>query len=158
MANSSTPRVIGKAIAAALALATPLAGYYEGNRLIAYLDSVGIPTICYGHTEGVKLGQTMTQAQCDQLLQGELGEYAEAVDRLVIVYMPPSRHAALTSFAYNVGIGAFERSTLLRLLNAGQPAAACDQLMRWVKARGTQWPGLVKRRAAERELCREGIQ
>jgi lysozyme len=159
MANrlASSPKVIGGVLAAVLALAVPTITYFEGTRLSAYLDPVGIPTICSGETANVQLGQTMTRQQCDELTAKRVAEFAVAVDKLVTVPMPPARHAALTSFAYNVGIGAFQRSTLLRLMNLGQTRAACDQLMRWTYATRfgvrVQLNGLVKRRKAERELC-----
>ena len=146
-------RVIG----GAMAIALPLVGYYEGRNLAAYLDPVGIPTICYGSTAGVTLGQTRTAAECDALLAAELGEAIAAVDRLSRTPQPDTRRAALGSFAYNVGAGAFERSTLLRKLNNGDVAGACAELSRWVYAKGRQLGGLVKRRAAERELCEVGL-
>lgn len=146
------------ALAGVIALAAPTVAYFEGTRFLAYLDPIGIPTICSGATEGVRLGQIKTKAECDHMLQSDLERFAQGVDDLVTVELPPLRHAALTSFAYNVGLGAFSNSTLLRHLNAGRTQAACDQLLRWTYARGVRWPGLVKRRAAEREMClREGI-
>lgn len=141
----------------ALALAVPIAAFYEGNSLSAYLDPVGIPTICYGSTSGVRLGQTKTQAECDALLAAELGEAIAAVDRLSRQPQPDTRRAALGSFVYNVGPGAFQRSSLLRKLNAGDVAGACAELSRWVYAGGKRLAGLVKRRAAERELCEVGL-
>lgn len=141
----------------ALALAVPIATFYEGNSLSAYLDPVGIPTICYGSTSGVRLGQTRTQAECDALLATELGEAIAAVDRLSRQPQPDTRRAALGSFVYNVGPGAFQRSSLLRKLNAGDVAGACAELSRWVYAGGKRLAGLVKRRAAERELCEVGL-
>ncbi len=147
--------VIG--LTGALALAMPVVAFYEGNRLSAYRDPVGIPTICYGSTSGVRMGQTKTQAECDALLAAELGEAIAAVDRLSRQPQPDTRRAALGSFVYNVGPGAFERSTLLRKLNAGDVAGACAELSRWVYAGGTRLTGLVRRRAAERELCEVGL-
>lgn len=141
----------------ALAIALPLVGYYEGRSLVAYLDPVGIPTICDGITQGVKLGQVKTDAECDALLTAELGKAIAAVDRLALHPQPDTRRAALGSFVYNVGAGAFERSTLLRKLNAGDLAGACAELSRWVYAKGRHLAGLVKRRAAERELCEVGL-
>lgn len=157
MASSSNPKMVGGALAAVLALAVPTVVYFEGTKLRAYLDPVGIPTICSGETQGVSLGQTMTRQQCDELTTRRVTEFARNVDKLVTVPLPPARHAALTSFAYNVGMGAFQRSSLLRLLNAGQTKAACEQLMRWTYATRfgvrIQLNGLVKRRQAERDLC-----
>lgn len=71
--------------------------------------------------------------------------------------MPETRRAALASFVYNVGEGQFSRSTLLRKLNAGDAREACAELSRWVYAGGRVLTGLVKRRAAERELCEVGL-
>ncbi|RMH86402.1 lysozyme [Pseudomonas sp. AOB-7] len=147
-----------RVIAGALAIALPLVGYYEGRSLVAYLDPVGIPTICDGITQDVQLGQTKTDAECDALLAAELGQAISTVDRLAKQPQPDTRRAALGSFVYNVGAGAFERSTLLRKLNGGDVAGACAELSRWVYAKGRQLAGLVKRRAAERELCEVGLQ
>jgi lysozyme len=144
--------ILGGAVGAML-LATPFVAKWEGLELAAYLDPVRVPTICYGSTEGVKLGQVKTQAECDALLAAELGVFMRGVDAAVKVPMPETRRAALTSFAYNVGLENFRRSTLLRLLNAGQTAAACNELRRWVYAKGIKLKGLVRRREAERELC-----
>ncbi|TBV12770.1 lysozyme [Stutzerimonas kirkiae] len=146
-----------KLLGGALAIAVPLVGYYEGRNLAAYLDPVGIPTICYGSTQGVKIGQTRTAEECDALLATELGEAITTVDRLARGPLPDTRRAALGSFVYNVGAGAFERSTLLRKLNAGDVAGACAELSRWVYAGGRKLGGLVKRRSAERELCEVGL-
>lgn len=136
----------------AVALAASVVGFYEGKRNDAYLDPVGIPTICYGHTADVQMGQTRTDAECQDLLAGDLGDAFAAVDRLVTQPMTAPRRAALASFVYNVGPGAFARSTLLRRLNAGDPEA-CAELDRWVYAGGRRLEGLARRRATERELC-----
>lgn len=146
-------RVLG----GALAIALPFVGFYEGRSLLAYLDPVGIPTICDGITQGVKLGQVKTDAECDALLAAELSKAIAVVDLLALKPQPDTRRAALGSFVYNVGAGAFERSTLLRKLNTGDVAGACAELSRWVYAKGRQLAGLVKRRAAERELCEVGL-
>lgn len=141
------------AIALVVAIAAPPVMYFEGRELSAYLDIVGVPTICYGSTSGVKLGQTKTDAECTELLEGDLGKTVEQVNRLISIQQPATRVAALSSFAYNVGIGAFSKSTLLKKLNAGQIMAACAELDRWVYAGGKRIAGLVKRRSVERALC-----
>ncbi|MGL5306165.1 glycoside hydrolase family protein [Aeromonas veronii] len=140
-------------VALATAIAAPPVMYLEGRALPAYLDIVGVPTICYGSTAGVKLGQTKTDAECTELLRGELGKTVEQVTRLIKTQQPATRIAALSSFAYNVGIGAFSKSTLLKKLNAGQIMAACAELDRWVYAGKKRVEGLVKRRFVERTLC-----
>ncbi len=141
------------AIALAVAIAAPPVMYFEGRENDAYLDIVGVPTICYGSTSGVKLGQTKTDAECAELLRGELGKTVVQVNQLITTQQPATRVAALSSFAYNVGIGAFRKSTLLKKLNAGQIMAACAELDRWVYAGGKPVAGLVKRRSVERALC-----
>ncbi|MGT2493155.1 lysozyme [Cupriavidus basilensis] len=113
--------------AAAIAIAAPFVAYFEGYRPVAYLDPVAIPTICYGHTAGVRLGQMKTKAECDELLRADLGQALAHVDRLATVRMPDTRRAALASFVYNVGPTAFAGSTLLRKLNAGDAVGACNR-------------------------------
>ncbi|KAF1032974.1 MAG: Lysozyme RrrD [Pseudomonas sp.] len=150
-------RILTASMFGVLGMAGVLVSKFEGRSLVAYLDPVGIPTICYGSTAGVKLGQTKTAEQCEQLLAGELGKACSDVERLVRVPLPASRHAALCSFVYNAGPTAFQSSTLLRKLNAGDTPGACAELSRWVYAKGQKLAGLVNRRAAERELCEVGL-
>lgn len=126
---------------------------FEGLRTVAYSDPVGIPTICFGETAGVRLGDTFTPEQCREKLGTRVEEFGRAVDACVTVPLPPSRKAALVSFSYNIGTDAFCHSTLARKLNAGDVPGACDELRRWTKAGGITLPGLVKRREQERELC-----
>jgi len=140
---------------AALGVAPFVAGW-EGMRFAAYYDPVGIPTICYGHTRGVEMDDTATEQYCNDLLNTELAEYLYAVDMYINLPMPDTRRAALTSFAYNVGIGNFKRSTLRRLMNEGHTVDACNELKRWVWAKGIRLRGLVRRREAERQLCLKG--
>lgn len=140
-------------LSGALAMTMALLGYFEGDRLVAYLDSVGVPTICKGVTQGVKLGDTYTQAECDAKTTAALLLIAADVDRLVKVPITETEQAAWYSFTYNVGAGAFGKSTALRKLNAGDHIGACNEMLRWNKAGGKVLKGLVKRRAAERELC-----
>lgn len=118
---------------------------------------MGIPTICEGITAGVRMGDMATPAECDALLERELQRAVDAVDRQVLVPLPDTRRAALASFVYNVGEGQLARSTLLRKLNAGDVRGACAELSRWVYAGGKKLGGLVRRRAAERELCEVGL-
>jgi len=134
-----------------------LIGTFEGVRHAAYLDPVGIPTACFGMTAGVELGQTYTQAECEEHLMIEVVNVQREVRRRVAVEITPNQLAAFTSFTYNVGVGNFERSTLLVKLNQGDVAGACDELPRWVYAKGVKLPGLVARRAAEQELCLSDI-
>lgn len=136
-----------------VALAMPFTAHHEGLRLKAYLDPIGIPTICYGETLGVQLGQQKTKAECDALFEARLGVFAYAVDAAITPSMSPHTHAALTSWTYNVGIGAMQKSTLVRLMNEGRTVEACNELPKWNKAGGRVLTGLVKRREEERKLC-----
>lgn len=145
----------GTAVAAA---AAAFIGAFEGLRQHAYPDpaSRGPPwTICYGHTKGVKPGDYKTIEECKRLLIAEIGEYARGIERCVNVHLPDKRYIALTSFAYNVGVGAACKSSVVRFINQGRIQEGCDALLRWNKAAGITFPGLTRRRQAERRLCLE---
>jgi lysozyme len=128
-------------------------GGFEGYRTVAYPDIVGVWTICAGSTRGVQPGDSKTMAECRALLNEEAREYWDAVDRLVIPPLRPREQIAFTSLAYNIGLDAFAKSTLLRRANAGAMAAACHEILRWVHAGGKPVAGLVKRRKAEHDIC-----
>lgn len=151
--------------AAGIAAALPLIVLFEGTRPTAYLDPVSIPTICRGHTGNVRLGETATVEQCDDLTVQDLLKAKAAMESCVTVPLNDNQRAAFTSFVFNVGPGkqgvkdgfcilkSGRPSTLVSKLNARDYAGACNQLPLWVTAGGQTLPGLVKRRAAERELC-----
>lgn len=124
----------------------------EGCKLSAYLCPEGIPTIGYGRTTGVKLGQTITQAQADTWVVEEYDAFEARVRRIVTVPLTANQLGALVSFAYNLGVSALASSTLLRLLNAGDYKGAAAQFARWNRAGGRVLAGLTKRRAAEAAL------
>ena len=136
-----------------MAAAIGLVAAWEGRSLIAYVDPVGIPTICEGYTQGVRLGEVATPAQCDALTEQEVRKALAVVDRSVSYPLPDHVRVALSSFVYNVGVGAYAKSTLLRKLKAGDVAGACQELDRWVYAGGRKLRGLERRRHAERQLC-----
>lgn len=140
-------------LAAGLGAAVPVIQHYEGKRNAAYLDPVDIPTICYGHTGGVKLGQRLSDEQCLELLAEDMLEAAESVTRCVTKPMTDHQRAAFVSFAFNVGGSKFCRSTLARKASAGDINGACNELPKWVYAGGKKLPGLVKRRNAEQAVC-----
>lgn len=125
---------------------------YEGCKLKAYLCPAGILTIGWGRTTNVKKGDTCTQAQADAWLVAEYDSFEKQVRALVKVSLTANQLGALTCFAYNVGVGAFKSSTLLKLLNAGNYQGAAEQFARWNKAGGVTMAGLTKRRAAEADL------
>ena len=143
--------------ASTISIATIVVSTYEGVETKAYLDPVGIPTICYGHTATAKLGQIKNIEQCDALLQKDLLVAISDVESKVKVSLTIERRAALVSFVYNVGGTKFSSSTLLRKLNAGDARGACAELSKWVYAGGVKLKGLVARRAEERALCEAGL-
>jgi GH24 family phage-related lysozyme (muramidase) len=110
-------------------------------------------TIGYGHTgPDVRPGVVFTQAQAEAALRSDLRGAQSAVASAVTVALTDNQFAALVSFTFNVGAGAFQSSTLLRLLNQGDYTGAAGQFAQWVNGGGGPLPGLVRRRAAERAL------
>ncbi|GJD97460.1 hypothetical protein OCOJLMKI_4691 [Methylobacterium iners] len=135
-------------------------GAFEGLRTTAYPDPAtrGKPwTVCYGETDGVKAGDRYTVAECKAMLAASLEKYALAVEGCVKAPMTDGAYAAYVSLSYNIGTAGFCRSSVVRLHNAGETRAACDALLKFNRAAGVVFPGLVRRRQAERELCLKGI-
>jgi len=135
----------------------------EGLRLQAYLDPVGIWTIGYGHTSAagpphVMRNMRLSAWECAKILSNDLGKYEAAVDRLVTVPLSENQFGALVSLCYNIGPGAFSRSTVRKRLNERNYAGAADAFGMWVrgtvKGKSVVLPGLVKRRADEAKLFR----
>lgn len=142
--------------------AVPFVARWEGLRLEAYLDIVNVPTVCYGETKGVKLGDRYTKAQCDAMLGRELIGYRDGLHKFFTIEtkrhrLPVARDVAFTSLAYNVGVTGAGKSTATRRLNAGNIAGACEALTWWNKAGGRVIRGLVNRRADERAWCMRGV-
>lgn len=126
---------------------------FEGFREHAYLCPAGVPTIGYGTTEYVNLGDTVTEEEAYELLKNDVQESADAIDDLVDVELTQNQYDALCSFVYNVGREAFKNSTLLKMLNRGKAASTIGpQFDRWTKAGGQVHPGLIRRRTAERKM------
>ena len=130
---------------------------FEGLRLTAYTCPAGVWTIGYGHTKGVKRGMKIDQAQADRLLDIDLIDVARSIRQLVKVYINDNQAQALVSFVFNIGSGAFEKSTLLRKINNRDFLAASLEFRKWVYAKGTKLPGLIRRRKAEKELFNEPV-
>lgn len=127
---------------------------FEGLRLAAYRCPAGVWTIGYGHTgPDVKPGQRITAAEAEALLRGDLDRFESGVERALNgVVTTENQFAAMVSLAYNIGLGGFGRSAVLRLHKAGKFTLAANALLLWVKAGGRSLPGLVRRRTAERAL------
>jgi len=140
------------------AAALDLIKSFEGLRLTAYRDPVGIWTIGYGTTAdaGVGIapaaGMTITEAQASEYLRRAVEKFAAAIRPAITMPVNENQFGALVSLAYNIGPAAFEKSTLLKKLNSGDYAGAADQFARWNKAGGKVLAGLTRRRAAERDL------
>ncbi|HHR5901454.1 TPA: lysozyme [Providencia alcalifaciens] len=140
--------------AGAMAIALTVIEYFEGVRYEPYEDVSGVLTVCYGHTgKDIIPTKTYTEAECKALLEKDLAIVAKAVDPLIKVNIPDYTRAALYSFTYNVGTGAFSRSTLLKKLNTGDRIGACNELKRWIYAGGVKWKGLMTRREVEEAVC-----
>ncbi len=125
---------------------------WEGLRTNAYLCPAGVWTIGYGHTKNVRQGMMISHQKAEELLLEDLLIYEEAIERLVQVPLNQNEFDALVSFTFNVGIGAFSKSSLLQILNTGDYQDAARQFSRWVRGGGQKLPGLVSRRKDEYNL------
>jgi lysozyme len=130
---------------------------FEGLQLTAYLDIVGVPTIGYGCTNGitkddVKNKRSITEQQATDMMLHELEQFENGVEKCVTIPISQNQFDALVAFSYNVGLGALQKSTLLKILNAGDVSGAAEQFLRWNKAGGAEVKGLTRRRQAERSL------
>ena len=145
--------------AIALVMATALAVPAEGLRQWAYKDPVGLPTICFGSTSGVRMGDFRTVPECQALLTKEMLNVIDRVDKCQ-TGLPVVVLAAFADAAYNIGEHIAcdnTRSTAARKLTSRDYTAACNELPKWDKARVAgalvALPGLTKRRELERDLC-----
>ena len=135
--------------------------HFEGCKLEAYHDSRGIVTIGYGHTgflngEPLKIGDTITQQQAEDLLKSDLFVREKGINQLIEVIIDQDKFDAVIDFVYNEGINAFRGSNLLNLINKGLFPQASQEFQKWVRAGDQILPGLVKRRAAESILFLDG--
>jgi lysozyme len=124
---------------------------FEGCRLVAYQDSVGIWTIGYGHTHGVSQGLIITQPIAESWLLEDTANAVNCVNQYVRVSLSQGAFDALVDFVFNLGCGALQNSTLLRLLNAGDFTNAALEFAKWDHAGGKVVAGLLLRRQAEAE-------
>ena len=132
---------------------------FEGCRLTAYQDSVGVWTIGFGTTAGVKEGQTISQVKAEEYLRSDLAIFEKAVTESLKVPVNQNQFDALVSFTYNVGVSAFRSSTLLNLINEKtDKKVVAAEFSKWVKAGNQTLPGLVSRRKAESELFLKGAK
>ncbi|MDX7083440.1 lysozyme [Serratia marcescens] len=128
---------------------------FEDLCLKAYPDpgTGGKPwTIGWGHTKGVKQGERITQEQAEQFLSDDLAVFELTVNSALKRPMTQNQFDAMVSLAFNIGGSAFAGSTLVKKFNAGDDRGAADEFSKWKNSGGKVMPGLVKRRAAEREM------
>lgn len=135
---------------------------FEGLRLTAYKDSVGVWTIGYGHTSmagapKVRAGMKISQAKAEEILRRDLKKYEDAVLSGLRVTVSQPMFDAMVSLCYNIGPANFKKSSVLRLTNNGRLHEAADKFALWNRAGGRVLRGLTRRRSAEADLYRSGI-
>jgi len=141
------------------AAAVAIVGAWEGLRTVAYKDVVGIPTVCFGETRGVKMGDRYTVEECKAMLGDALIEFETGMRACLTNpdSIPEKSYVAFLSLSYNIGVRAFCGSTVARRANAGDIKGACEAIPAWNRAGGRVVKGLVNRRADELRICRQGI-
>lgn len=123
--------------------------HFEGFEANAYKCPAGVWTIGYGHTKDVTEGDEWSEAHASHMLEVELEEFERYIHDCVEVELTQYQFDALVAWIYNLGVGNFKSSTLLKVLNSGDYDAVPEQIERWNKAGGVVLKGLVRRRAAE---------
>lgn len=155
--KKSLAAVVG---AAAASLLFALVPKHEGEVLTTYKDPIGINTVCYGDTDPTLAipGKTYTKQQCLESLERQLIAHAGPVlEILPEVKKSPKMTAAFVSLTYNIGVGNFKNSSVARRFKSGDYKGSCEAISMWNKAGGKVLPGLVKRRADERQMCLDGL-
>lgn len=144
---------------ALMAGAVALVGAWEGVRTVAYRDIVGVPTVCFGETRGVKMDDRYTMEECRAMLGDALVEFETGMRKCLTSpdTIPPKSYTAFLSLSYNIGTGAFCKSTVARKANAGDIRGACNGIPAWNRAGGKVVQGLKNRRAEEQRICLEGL-
>lgn len=139
-----------------MAACAVLVGGFEGLSTTAYHDKLanGLPTVCYGETEGVKMGDHYTKQQCLDMLAQKLPRYWYEIEKLIKVPLSDNEKIAYTSFDYNLGTAAFSRSSFLKKLNAGDHKGACEGMLVYNRTRSVGYvKGLDTRRHKEVSVC-----
>lgn len=151
-------------LGAAVVLATTFIAPWEGLKTKAYLDIVGVPTVCYGETRGVELGDSYTKAQCEDMLRARVAEIAAAADKCIPADVPVKSRAMFYSLAYNIGPGDARSKkgfcysqTIQSAFKRHDYKAACDGILLYNRAGGKVVDGLKNRRAAEHKICLQGL-
>lgn len=153
-------KLLGVGLGSALAISGAfIVAPFEGKENKAYIDPVGIVTVCYGNTgKEAVLGKTYTDEQCLDQMATDLKEHDKQMLSIVKVpFKSDYQHAAMLSFMYNAGIGNFSSSTMLKKLNAKDYVGSCEELTKWVYAKKQKLKGLVIRRSLEYRYCMNEI-
>lgn len=142
-----------------VSLATPGVMKNEGAETNAYLDPIGKPTICFGETAGVHMGDTKSLAECKTMLASRLAGFLSEMQACTKspVPLPAKTQAAFLAFTYNVGSPTYCSNIAAKRINLGRVWEACMALSLYTKAKGRELPGLVRRRAEERAMCEAGL-
>ena len=151
-------RLVVGALSLSAAGLVGIAGY-EGYSDEAYIPIPGdAPTIGFGSTEGVKMGDTITVPQALERLSRDVGEAEDCVNNAIRVRISQKTYDALVSLAYNIGCKNFSSSTLVQKFNSGDLVGGCKEIKRWVFSGGEKVKGLERRREIEYQSCLEGIE
>jgi lysozyme len=127
---------------------------HEGYKGDAYIPLAGdVPTIGFGTTSGVKLGDRITPEKALQVAMKDVQQFEGAIKSCVTVPLAQNEYDAFTSLAYNIGSGAFCKSTLVKKLNVNDYIGACNEILKWDKFKGKPLAGLTKRRQEEYTKC-----
>lgn len=149
-------KIIGGSVAGVLAITLALVKPWEGYAPEPYIDIVGVATYCYGDT-GPHEQRRYSEQECAAKLNSRLGQYLTGISGCIKQPLTVNQYAAVLSISYNVGVGAICSSTMVKLINRGEPGSVwCRQFDRWVYAGGKKINGLVNRRSAEKALCLKG--
>jgi len=125
---------------------------FEGLRLEAYKCPAGVWTIGYGHTRMAKEGMKISADVAEAYMHSDLGPIEKQLDKMFPSGLNDNEFSALVSLCFNIGMGAFKKSTLCKLLMEGKKQEAAAEFLRWNKAGGKELAGLTRRRSAERDL------
>ena len=149
-------KLLGVGLGSALAISGAfIVAPFEGKENKAYIDPVGIVTVCYGNTgKEAVLAKTYTDDQCLDQMATDLKEHdKQLMSAVKVPFKSDYQHAAMLSFVYNAGLGNFSSSTMLKKLNAKDYIGSCEELTKWVYAKKQKLKGLVIRRSLEYKYC-----